>query len=91
MSHGAGAQAAQRVAPWRRILRAVVAAGKARPRQEGYGWDAFRARFEGGLFVDLKRELVKTRRAAMTAGPPWDRQGVRRRRPRPFRLLRASR
>lgn len=33
-------------------------------RQEGDGWDAFRAGFEGALFVDLKRELVKRREAA---------------------------
>jgi len=33
-------------------------------RQDGDGWDAFRAGFEGALFVDLKRELVTTQRAA---------------------------
>jgi hypothetical protein len=33
-------------------------------REEGDGWDAFRAGFEGALFVDLKRELVKRRQAA---------------------------
>jgi hypothetical protein len=33
-------------------------------REEGDGWDAFRAGFEGALFVDLKRELQPKRKAA---------------------------
>jgi hypothetical protein len=33
-------------------------------REEGDGWDAFRAGFEGALFVDLKRELTPKRKAA---------------------------
>ena len=33
-------------------------------REEGDGWDAFRAGFDGALFVDLKRELTPKRKAA---------------------------
>ena len=33
-------------------------------REDGDGWEAFRAGFEGALFVDLKRELTPKRKAA---------------------------
>ena len=42
-----------------RALHDKVAAGQA-----GDGWEAFRAGFEGALFVDLKRELVRAKQAA---------------------------
>jgi len=37
---------------------------KVAAREEGDGWDAFRAGFEGSLFVDLKRDLTPKRKAA---------------------------
>ncbi len=42
-----------------RALHDKIAAGAAND-----GWSAFRAGFEGSLFVDLKRELVRPRKAA---------------------------